>query len=93
MATLYSRLGGHVMKWSNLKGQQWGGSTLPMNHDGEFYNIELKVRRFSELKDILLISQPPKEWDNFSDRSHEFHDFHRVRFVACDFDLLIVRIN
>jgi len=43
MATLYSRLGGHVMKWSNLKGQQWGGSTLPINHEGEFFNIELKI--------------------------------------------------
>ena len=35
------------MKWSNLKGQQWGGSTLPMNHDGEFFNIELKVGSIS----------------------------------------------
>lgn len=43
MATLYSRLGGHVMKWANLKGQQWGGATLPISHDGEYYNIELTV--------------------------------------------------
>ncbi len=33
------------MKWSNLKGQQWGGSTLPVTHDGEFYNIELTVSK------------------------------------------------
>ena len=31
------------MKWSNLKGQQWGGATLPLQHDGEFFNIEMKV--------------------------------------------------
>ena len=43
MASLYDRLGGHVMKWSNLKGQQWGGATLPLFHEGEFYNIEMKV--------------------------------------------------
>ena len=43
MASLYDRLGGHVMKWSNLKGQQWGGATLPLFHEGEFYNIEVKV--------------------------------------------------
>lgn len=34
------------MKWSNLKGQQWGGATLPVHHDGEFFNIELKVITF-----------------------------------------------
>ncbi|XP_028404973.1 uncharacterized protein LOC114527499 isoform X2 [Dendronephthya gigantea] len=43
MASLYDRLGGHVMKWSNLKGQQWGGATLPLFHEGEFYNIEVKI--------------------------------------------------
>lgn len=43
MVSLYNRLGGHVMRWSNLKGQQWGGATLPMNHDGHFYNTEIKV--------------------------------------------------
>ena len=52
MATLYSRLGGHVMKWSNLKGQQWGGSTLPINHDGEFFNIELQVSLCYEMSEI-----------------------------------------
>jgi len=43
MVSLYSRLGGHVMKWSNLRGQQWGAATLPLWHDGEFYNTELKI--------------------------------------------------
>lgn len=43
MVSLYDRLGGHVLKWSNLKGQQWGGATLPLQHDGEFFNIEIKI--------------------------------------------------
>ncbi|XP_057308593.1 uncharacterized protein LOC130646936 [Hydractinia symbiolongicarpus] len=43
MVSLYNRLGGNVMKWSNLKGQQWGGATLPIYHAGEFFNIELKI--------------------------------------------------
>lgn len=43
MVSLYDRLGGHVLKWSNLKGQQWGGATLPLQHDGEFFNIEIKA--------------------------------------------------
>ncbi|XP_078356558.1 uncharacterized protein LOC144641416, partial [Oculina patagonica] len=43
MVSLYDRLGGHVLKWSNLKGQQWGGATLPLQHDGEFFNIEVKI--------------------------------------------------
>lgn len=45
MVSLYDRLGGHVLKWSNLKGQQWGGATLPLHHDGEFFNIEIKVKK------------------------------------------------
>ncbi|XP_077989963.1 uncharacterized protein LOC144444426 [Glandiceps talaboti] len=43
MVSLYDRLGGHVLRWSRLKGQQWGGATLPLQHDGYFYNIEMKV--------------------------------------------------
>ena len=46
MVSLYSRLGGHVMKWSNLRGQKWGAATSPLMHDGEYYNTELKVRSF-----------------------------------------------
>lgn len=43
MVSLYNRLGGSVMKWSKLKGQQWGGATLPIIHDGNFYNFEMAV--------------------------------------------------
>ena len=48
MTSLYNRLGGMVMRWSNLKGQQWGGTTLPLVHDGKFYNSEIKVKNYSE---------------------------------------------
>ena len=43
MVSLYDRLGGHVLRWSELKGQQWGGATLPVQHDGHYHNIELKL--------------------------------------------------
>ena len=43
MVSMYDRLGGHVMRWSNLKGQQWGGTTLPITHEGHFYNAEIKA--------------------------------------------------
>ena len=43
MVSLHNRLGGHVMRWSNLKGQYWGGASLPTTHDGNFYNTEIKV--------------------------------------------------
>lgn len=43
LLSLYDRLGGHVLRWSNLKGQYWNGSTLPVNHQGLYYNAELKV--------------------------------------------------
>ncbi|KAK2169280.1 hypothetical protein NP493_1197g00020 [Ridgeia piscesae] len=43
ITSLHDRLGGHVMRWSRLKGQQWGGATLPICHDGHFYNTEIKL--------------------------------------------------
>ncbi|ESO86001.1 hypothetical protein LOTGIDRAFT_235599 [Lottia gigantea] len=45
MASLYNRLGGHTMRWSKLKGQTWGGTTLPMFHEGNFYNTEMKINQ------------------------------------------------
>ena len=38
------------MRWSHLKGQQWGGTTLPVTHDGHFYNAEIKVSEQFVLK-------------------------------------------
>ena len=43
LVSMYDRIGGHVMRWSNLTGQQWSGSTLPLSHDGAFHSIELPV--------------------------------------------------
>lgn len=43
MVSLYNRLGGHNMRWSKLKGQTWGAATLPINHDGRYYNVEMKM--------------------------------------------------
>ena len=37
----YDCLGGHVMRGLNLKGQQWGGATLPIWHDGQFYDMAM----------------------------------------------------
>ena len=47
MVSLYNRLSGHVLRWSKLRGQMWGGATLPVTHDGQFYNVEIKVCRAS----------------------------------------------
>lgn len=43
MVSLYDRLGGHVMRWSRATGQQWGGSTLPVYHDGRFSSSEITL--------------------------------------------------
>ena len=32
-----------MLQWSKLSGQQWGGATLPVNHDGRFGSSELKI--------------------------------------------------
>lgn len=45
MVSLYNRLGGHVMRWSNLRGHMWGGSTDPITHDGLFHNTEIKLEK------------------------------------------------
>ncbi|PVD32684.1 hypothetical protein C0Q70_08129 [Pomacea canaliculata] len=45
MVSLYNRLGGHSMRWSKLRGQQWGGATLPLFHEGNFHNVEMKVEQ------------------------------------------------
>jgi len=62
MGSLYNRLGGNVMKWSNLKGQQWGGATLPVHHDGEFFNIELKVFKDDLYCFLFLNIFPPNQF-------------------------------
>ncbi|KAF6026991.1 OFCC1 [Bugula neritina] len=41
--SLFNRLGGHVMHWSQLPEQRWGGETLPIIHEGRFYNSEMKI--------------------------------------------------
>lgn len=43
MVSLYDRLGGNILRWSKMKGQHWGGATLPIHHDGSFYNVEMKL--------------------------------------------------
>jgi len=43
MVSLYDRLGGNILRWSKMKGQHWGGATLPVHHEGGFYNVEMKV--------------------------------------------------
>ena len=44
------------MRWSNLKGQQWGGATLPMRHDGHFYNMEMQVYLINMEMQVYLIN-------------------------------------
>ena len=55
MVSLYDRLGGNILRWSKMKGQHWGGATLPIHHDGSFYNIEMKVS-------LLMLSKYFSMW-------------------------------
>lgn len=43
LVSLYDRLGGSVLRWSRLTGQQWAASTLPMEHAGHYYSTHLEV--------------------------------------------------
>ncbi|XP_035751798.1 orofacial cleft 1 candidate gene 1 protein [Egretta garzetta] len=39
--SVLSRLGGGLLEWPKLKEQPWSGTTLPVSHDGNFYNTEI----------------------------------------------------
>ncbi|GCC23758.1 hypothetical protein chiPu_0002156 [Chiloscyllium punctatum] len=43
--SLYSRLGGYPLQWSNSKDHNWTGTTQPVHHDGNFYNVELSFNQ------------------------------------------------
>jgi len=55
MVSLYDQLGGHPLKWSKLRGQQWSGSTLPVFHNGQFNCQEMTV-------DQNLFTVLPSQW-------------------------------
>lgn len=54
LVSLHDRLGGHVLRWSKLKGQEWGAATMPVQHKGNFYNTEMKVRDVRIIVPTLL---------------------------------------
>ena len=35
IASLYDKLGGQALRWHKLHGQEWHGSTVPFEHDGQ----------------------------------------------------------
>uniref|UniRef100_A0A670I732 Orofacial cleft 1 candidate 1 (pseudo n=2 Tax=Podarcis muralis TaxID=64176 RepID=A0A670I732_PODMU len=39
--SLRGQLGGKVLDWSKAEGQQWAGTTLPVRHHGNFYDVEI----------------------------------------------------
>lgn len=78
LVSMYDRIGGHVMRWSNLTGQQWSGSTLPLCHDGAFHSIELPVCNiFRIFTDIFSSSPSPRFWNviciGLKSRDHGFN--------------------
>ena len=56
LVSLHDRLGGHVLRWSKLKGQEWGAATMPTKHRGNFYDTEIKVREMYAAL-ILILSR------------------------------------
>lgn len=43
--SMYDRLGGHIMRWSRLQGQEWCGTTLPFHHQARFFSVETDVEQ------------------------------------------------
>ena len=44
-ASLYDRVGGNLVRWSRLRGQDWCGATLPFEHRGKFFSLECNVNQ------------------------------------------------
>ncbi|KAE8597890.1 hypothetical protein XENTR_v10016639 [Xenopus tropicalis] len=42
-ASLLSRLGGHTLHWSKAKDQRWAETSLPVNHSGQYYDVEMTL--------------------------------------------------
>jgi hypothetical protein len=56
MATLYDRLGGHPLRWCQLNGIEWTGSTpFPVRHNGKFYDIEMS---FAQKHNRMFLTLP-----------------------------------
>eukprot|EP00002_Diphylleia_rotans_P009503 TRINITY_DN1981_c0_g1_i2.p1 TRINITY_DN1981_c0_g1~~TRINITY_DN1981_c0_g1_i2.p1 ORF type:complete len:724 (-),score=115.89 TRINITY_DN1981_c0_g1_i2:133-2304(-) len=45
LVSLYDRLGGNPLRWSNIKGQDWFGNTTPITHGGLYDDIEMKINQ------------------------------------------------
>eukprot|EP00050_Salpingoeca_kvevrii_P003599 m.228450 g.228450 ORF g.228450 m.228450 type:complete len:1127 (+) comp10856_c0_seq18:6377-9757(+) len=43
--SLYDRLGGNLMRWSRLRGQEWNGATMPQEYEGGFSAMELPLNQ------------------------------------------------
>ncbi|XP_061447709.1 uncharacterized protein LOC133367599 isoform X2 [Rhineura floridana] len=39
--SLHGQLGGKVLRWSKVESQQWAGTSLPVRHNGNFYDLEI----------------------------------------------------
>ena len=45
VVSLYDKLGGALMRWSQARGQEWGGATLSSMHQGRFADTEIAVNQ------------------------------------------------
>nr|XP_060630776.1 uncharacterized protein LOC132774583 [Anolis sagrei ordinatus] len=62
--SLHGQVGGELLSWSKVEGQQWAGTSLPVRHNGNFYDVEIcfdqslhtevPPRKHEKPKEILL---------------------------------------
>lgn len=43
VVSLQDRLGGRLLRWSSLRGQEWGAATLPVSHNGRHNTADIKI--------------------------------------------------
>ncbi|MBN3321004.1 OFCC1 protein, partial [Atractosteus spatula] len=54
--SLYSRLGGQVLRWSKIRDHQWAATTSSVGHGGNFYDSELQFTQ-----SVFIVLPAPSE--------------------------------
>jgi hypothetical protein len=54
VVSMYDRLGGHLLRWSNLRGQEWSGASLASEHDGRFSSQEIAINQVPISLDFVI---------------------------------------
>ncbi|XP_068092986.1 uncharacterized protein [Hyperolius riggenbachi] len=71
--SLLSRPGGHALQWSKVKEHLWAETTLPVYHNGQFFDVEITMNHtVHTIIKLPLHVNEQKEYDFFVQLPQEF---------------------